>query len=221
MWDGRIEARNMDSLGKNMTRRVLMAEDLQWINEEFESYMMGERKDTQWRNQGVIPGQYGAGSKRWAENASTTVAAKGFNKPLFSSRGSYGSTILTKGFKFKVWHQAMKGVNASRAKFSYWAERYRGTVNYAAVNDQGNANIPARKHQGFIDGDLKWIVAHGVKALIAIQPGGKNAAKYMTTGGQKLSWSQFRGMLSQAGRTARAGGEFATGGQAEEIERGY
>jgi hypothetical protein len=220
-WDGRIEVRNMDAIGRNMTRRVLMAEDLKWINSEFEEYMQTTRKNAQWSNQGLIPGPYGGGSKKWAKNAKATIKDKGFNKPLFSENTNIGSSIYREGFFFRVWHQAIRGTNASRAKFRYWAERYRGDVNYAAVNDRGSDTIPARRHQGFIDGDLKWLLKRGVHGLIAIQPGGKNAAKYMNVGGRKLTWSQLRGVFAQAGQTGRAGAEFVTAGRAEEIGQPY
>jgi hypothetical protein len=207
----------MDALGRNLTRRVLMAEDLTWLNEQFGEYMMGERKDAQWRNQGVIPGTYGAGSEKWAQNAKATIKQKGFDKPLFSEDSSDGSSIYREGFHFKVWHQIRKGANTSIAKFKYWAVRMRGSVNYAAVNDKGSDTIPARPHQGFIDGDLKWLVKHGVEGLIAVQPGGKNASRYAVVGGRKMTWAQLRRMFVQAGQTARAGGEFATAGQAEGV----
>lgn len=156
MVGGRVDMTGINLARRREAARMYTITDMQDLSAEFEARVWAWL-DQMWQGRGKVPGPYGKGTKKWARNAPSTVKKKGFDDPLHSSPGH--SSIKEQGYKFNAWHQRRGGGDSAMARFRLWAERYRGTVNYALVNHLGSAKrkIPARPHQGFPPGATKML----------------------------------------------------------------
>lgn len=163
MFTGRVTITGMGKLQKNARKRRLKATDVRGLAAEFEDYYMGKRRRQMWSTPGgVIRGRYGKGSKAWRRNAPSTIRQKGFNKPLYSSRGPYGSSIL-KGYEFRWGRRYALGARTCKAKFTI-----KNKVKHSIYLHEGTPTIPARPHIGFVDGDAKWLSARAAKRAIKV-----------------------------------------------------
>lgn len=144
--------------GQKMDKRKKLVRNTRWLGEMLEEYLMDKRIPNQWKNGGVVKGRYGKGSKKWAMNAPSTVKAKGFNKPLFSSRGRRGSSLL-RGYIYNWWHRS------NSRSTSLAVARLSNEVEHAVYLHDGRSDMPARWVHGFIDGDAKKAGEIAVKEL--------------------------------------------------------
>ena len=155
MVGGSIKVHQMDAIGRRMGRRLNKARNIRWLLDDFHDHI-DARLVSMWSHGGRVSGRWGRGSAKWAANAPSTVKAKGFNKPLFSSRGSYGSRIYTKGYTWAQWWQSRK--SGAVARFRLENERY-----YVPYLEAGRANMPPRWITGFIEGDMEWLANHATR----------------------------------------------------------
>lgn len=165
----------MKGLLKRSDRRRARAEDVKWIKKDFHDHIMNWRLPQMWMKKpyGLVKGQYGKGTARWAPNAASTVKSKGFNKPMFSSRGRYGSRIL-KSYRWSAWSHRPKRARNARFQFKLWNDR-----EYAQWLNDGAGNYPARRCTGFFDGDGTWLRKHTAKKMMAV--GGLDVAAMVRT----------------------------------------
>ena len=152
----------MDAIGRRMKKRLNKAKSIRWLCEDFHDHI-DDRLDAMWRNQGQVPGRWGRGSSKWAPNAPSTVRQKGFNKPLFSSRGPYGSHIYTQGYRDE-WHQWWQ----SRASGAVARFRLTNKKPYVEHLEKGRWNMPPRWITGFIEGDMEWLANHATKNSLKV-----------------------------------------------------
>jgi len=156
---GNRKSVGMKRLISRMDRRTVKAAALKWLGEDFKRYLFENRLPNMWRNKGVIHGPYGKGSTRWADNARSTVKKKGFNKPMFSSRGAWGSSLIRGRFgayRFSEYHRRA----SKRARNSSAWYKLDNVVEHAKYLNEGSHNMPARWCLGFIPGDGEWLRRH-------------------------------------------------------------
>ena len=153
----------MKGLMKRCDRRATRAADVRKIKKNFEDYIFKKRLPNMWkRPYGRVQGRYGKGSSSWADNAPSTIRQKGFNKPMYSSRGPFGSRIK-KSYKWSAWSQRRK--RARNARYSF---KLTNTREYAEYLHAGSGNYPPRWCIGFIDGDGMWLREHTAKWVMKV-----------------------------------------------------
>lgn len=156
-----LRGTRLSHMVKRMDRRTALARDLRWLKDDFEEYILEKRLPNQWRNRGVVRGKYGKGSYKWADNAPSTIKAKGFNKPMFSSRGSYGSSLIKEyAFTGRYWRAS------KRARNSRMTVNLRNRRKHAAYLHKGRSDMPDRWCIGFIEGDGAWLREHAGKRIM-------------------------------------------------------
>lgn len=153
---GRVDMAGIDLARRREEARLYTLQDTRGLAEQFEDAVWSWL-DQLWAGRGKVSGKYGAGTKKWKRNAPATIEKKGFNDPLHSQPGY--SSIKERGYHFNAWHQRRGGGDRVMARFRVWAERMRGSVNYAAVNHYGSSKrkIPARPHMGFPSGAQRML----------------------------------------------------------------
>lgn len=147
----RFDVRGLDAIQRVNALRKLRAEDTRELMKLFHARIK-DRIWEQYQHSGVVSGPYGTGSYKWARNKPSTVAKKGFNKPMFSSRGPYGTSLM-KSYKFRAWHQRRPGNSAAMATVTLTNDKF-----YADYLHNGNENMEPRWCQGFIYGDTRWLM---------------------------------------------------------------
>lgn len=163
MIGGAVTKTGLRAQVKRMDRRTTKARDLRWLQGDFKEYILEKRIPNQWRNQGVVRGKFGKGSYKWQDNAPSTAKAKGFNKPMFSSRGRYGSSLM-RNYQFTGRHWRA----SKRARNSRMTVNLRNRKKYAEYLNKGNENMPDRWCIGFIEGDGMWLRDHAGKRIMHI-----------------------------------------------------
>ena len=152
MISGKRTSHGMKGLMKRCDRRRARAEDVREIKKRFKAYIFEKRIPNMWKKPyGLVRGRYGKGSQTWAPNAPSTVKSKGFNNPMFSSLGRYGSRIMS-SYKWSAWSRRPKGARNARYQF-----KLTNTREYADWLNDGAGNYPPRWCVGFIDGDGMWL----------------------------------------------------------------
>lgn len=164
MISGSVRVRGLDKIRRVNALRRVKATDMKGLAKEFETRI----KRRVWRmfqGRGVVTGPYGEGSRKWARNRPSTIKGKGFDKPMFSSRGPYGSSLI-KAATFGSSHGGRLGARGRRtvrARFTLTSEK-----EYAKYLHEGRANMPGRWNLGFIEGDLKWLAQRGVRRSLHV-----------------------------------------------------
>lgn len=182
---GGFTVRGFREMADKNYKRSARLEDLRWFAADFEGYIMGKRMRSMWTHQGQISGRYGEGSKKWARNSDWVAGVKGFNKPLFGSRGR---SSIQQSYQFSKWYQRASGGALARfsLKNTHKAVKYleAGYKQFAVNPRRGGAlaiphatgtlfrmfafpgPMPPRWIQGFIPGDWKWGLAHAVRGCL-------------------------------------------------------
>jgi len=155
----------MKRLIRRMDLRTVKATDLTWLGRDFERYLFEDRLPNMWRNQGVVRGRYGKGSKRWAKNAPSTIKGKGFDKAMHSGRQRFSSSMARR--KFEAYEYGFSHRRRSkRARNSNINFKLNNTVEHAKHLHKGRSNMPARWVLGFIDGDGEWLRRHAADDIM-------------------------------------------------------
>lgn len=152
-------------------------EDLTWAGEAFRDYTTGTRNPSMMRNQGIVPGPWGAGFTKWAPNTSWVRRVKSDSR-VFYKHGRTESSI-EEGFRFKMdvkrnksggsvgfglsnVHPATKYLQAGHGGFDV-PKGGPGLLaipfGFGQVVFCRRAHIPpmpARQIEGFREGDAKW-----------------------------------------------------------------
>lgn len=193
MFEGTLKLKGFDALARRNTARIRKGQDLRWLAGPFEDYILKDRVPKMFKHSGRVPGPYGKGFTKWAPNKPWVVRAKGFNKPLFSSRGPYGSGIL-KHFKFSRWSKRAFCARSARASFKLtnplkYVKYLEAGYPQFRVPKSGKAllRIPykpgvfivrryvypgpmkARHITGFAPGDAKWLVRYAAKHALKVR----------------------------------------------------
>lgn len=159
----------LERMIRRQDKRVVMMVDLRWLGKKLDKYLFKLRLPNMWRNQGVVRGRYGKGSRKWADNLLSTIRGKGFNKPLFSSRGRWGSSLIR--HVFQAYRYTVRTARASRlARNATIRFRLWNTVRHSEYLEEGTPNIAARPHAGFIDGDGDWLRETAAKDILSAEP---------------------------------------------------
>ena len=190
MIDFSVKVTGVDAIGRRMTKRTIKAKKLRWVEQGFRSYILDKRLPQMWRGQGQIPGRYGEGSRKWAANKPWVARAKGFNKPLFGTRGKStiqdayvfskttsmrGGASRSIGFRLANTHEAVKYLEEGYPKFTVRPKRAGGTL--AIPYKPGVTMYRKETHpgpmkprwiQGFVRGDLKWLAAYAAREALKV-----------------------------------------------------
>lgn len=160
MVGGSVKIHGLDRIGRRMKKRLNKGKNVRWLLDDFHEHIEW-RLNAMWTHRGKVRGPWGAGSSLWAWNAPSTVKGKGFNKPLFSSRGPYGSRIWRQGYTWSQWWQSR--TDGARARF-----RLENEKPYVPYLEAGRHNMPPRWITGFIEGDMKWLANHATKNALKV-----------------------------------------------------
>jgi hypothetical protein len=191
-----VKATGIDKMGRRMTKRHLKAKKVDWVIGKFQQYMLRQRLPNMWRNQGVVKGRYGKGSKKWADNTDWVRRAKGFNKPLFARKGSsairksyhFSKRVIEKTpthnlirFKLENKHEAVKYLEAGYKQFAVtaggWTKKGGKKSLYFRWSPRVKIHrlyafpgpMKARWIQGFIRGDAKWLAQFAAKEGLKVE----------------------------------------------------
>lgn len=156
----RFNIRGLDRIQRVNALRKLKAEDTASLMRRFKA-RINDRIWEQYQNSGVVSGPYGTGSYRWAKNKPSTIRKKGFNKPMFSSRGPYGTSLL-KAYSFRAWH-GRRGTSRAMATVTLTNSRP-----YAKYLHEGNENMEPRWCEGFIYGDTIWLCQDAARSALDV-----------------------------------------------------
>lgn len=164
MIGGSATSHGLTRMIRRQDKRVVMMVDLQWIGRLLKKYIFEVRLPAMWDNRGKVPGKYGAGSETWAENKPSTVKAKGFNKPMHSSRARRGSSMARNNFAayFFGWRTRRASKKARNATIEF---AMGNEVTHSVHLEDGRKDMAARKHAGFIEGDTIWLGDETVKDI--------------------------------------------------------
>lgn len=190
-----VNVSGIGEMAKRGTARRAKAKKVDWLIGKFQQYILRHRLPIMWRNQGQIPGRYGEGSSKWADNTPWVARAKGFNKPLFRRRNSssirksyaFSKRVIertkdynTIRFRLLNTHPAVKYLEAGYKQFAVTAKGYAGKGSRALripwsprVSIYRTYAFPGpmkpRWIQGFIQGDAKWLARFAAKEGLKVE----------------------------------------------------
>jgi len=132
----RLEADGLDEMARYIQAVGQRSADFGEMSRNFKRYVMGARMENLWRNEGIIRGRWGKGSKRWPANTSWTARAKGHKRVLYGR--SQSKSGLRQGYTFDA-SGAMVRFRQGRFTFKlgheapYWRALQRGRASTKVV----------------------------------------------------------------------------------------